>query len=161
MTLRALALPLLAVLFTCLASVGAHAQRNVIDLAQTKAIIADKTIMSYDRGHGTQVEFIAPNGKTYLLYPANKAIMKGDWKLERTDKPGVFSLCFRYPGNSYNPVTRSRGGNWDCQLAGFYLTGLAEIVPGDVLGLSRRAQVPFVLARSKTTIANLVRKLPR
>ena len=68
-------------------------------------------------------------------------------------------MCFRYPTNSYNPVTGQAGGNWECQIAGFYYAGLEEIVQGDPLGLSRRSEVPFVLSPAKATFAQLLRKL--
>ncbi|MGV3650466.1 MAG: hypothetical protein ACO1OK_03515 [Devosia sp.] len=152
-----------ALVFACLFLVSGYSAfaQGVVDYAGTKRIIADKTVMSYDRGHGTQVEFIAGNGKTYLLYPGNRAIVRGEWKLDRTSTPNVFNMCFRYPTNSYNPVTGTRGGRWECQVAGFYFASLAEIVPGDVLGLARQQNVPFVLSRNKTSLARLIQKVRR
>lgn len=140
---------------------AAKAEGDAIGYAETKSIIANETMMTYDPGHGTQVEYIAKNGKTYLLYPGNAKIVKGQWKLDRTANPNVFNLCFRYPSNSYNPVTKQAGGGWDCQPAGFYLMGVRDHLQGDVLGLSKSAQVPFVLEKRKTKLSDLMRKLKK
>jgi hypothetical protein len=131
----------------------------VIGYDETKSLFSGQTMMSYDPGHGTQVEYIAPNGRTYLLYPGNKVIVHGSWKLARTDKPTIFNLCFKYPSNSYNPVTKQSGGAWECQIAGFYLRGIADHAKGDVLGLAKSSAVPFVLSRARTSLSALIGKL--
>lgn len=115
--------------------------------------------MSYSSAHGTQVEFLSSAGRTYLLYPGNTGIVKGSWRLDRTEETGVFNICFRYPSNSYNPATGQAGGGWECQIAGFYFAGLSEVVPGDLLGLSRRSAFPFVLSRGRTSVEALLHKL--
>jgi hypothetical protein len=144
----------------CLLPVMASAG-YLIGYDETRSLFSGQTMMSYDPGHGTQVEYIAPNGKTYLLYPGNKVIVHGSWKLERTPKPTVFSLCFKYPSNSYNPVTKQFGGSWECQIAGFYLRGIADHAKGDVLGLARSSAVPFVLSPGRTSLSALLGKLSR
>ena len=139
------------------AALPASGAPYVIGYDETRSLIADKTAMTYDRGHGTQVEFVAGNGKTYLLYPGNTVIVRGKWKLTRTSNPKVFDMCFRYPDNSHNPVTGQSGGGWECRPAGFYLRDLVEVRDGDVLGLARSKEVPFVLARKKTRLDALIR----
>ena len=134
------------------------AAAGTLDLNQTREMIAGLTIMFYDRTFGTQVDYNAPDGATYLLFPGNAVVVKGSWKVTRTDKPNVFNMCFKYPANSYNPATGQAGGDWECQIAGFYLAKMVENMEGDVLGLSNRTEVPFVLARRKTTLAALIRK---
>jgi hypothetical protein len=157
MSFRSIA-AVIAVFATIVASAGtAAAAPYVIGYAETKSLIANMTMMSYDRGHGTQVEFIATNGRTYLLYPGNEVIVKGEWKLDPTDNPKVFNMCFRYPKNSYNPSTGQSGGKWECLAAGYYLGGMVETAAGDVLGLSKG--VPFVLSKRKTSLARLIRLL--
>ncbi|MDP3316529.1 MAG: hypothetical protein Q8M47_10760 [Devosia sp.] len=131
----------------------------VIGYDETKGLFAGVTFVHYDRGHGTQVEYMAKNGKTYLLYPGNKVVVRGTWKLERTDKPKVFNLCFKYPDNSYNPITKQLGGGWECQPAGFSLTDVVDSVDGDVLGLAKSEKVPFVLSKRKARLADLLRKV--
>ena len=152
------------------AALPASGAPYVIGYDETRSLIADKTAMTYDRGHGTQVEFVAGNGKTYLLYPGNTVIVRGKWKLTRTSNPKVFDMCFRYPDNSHNPVTGQSGGGWSsgprafyfvagwgCGAAGFYVGDLVEGRDGDVLGLARSKEVPFVLARKKTRLDALIR----
>lgn len=132
----------------------------LIGYDETKSLVSNETMVSYDRSHGTQVEFNAKNGKTYLFYPGNTVIVKGQWKLNRTNKPNVFDMCFKYPSQSYNPVTKDWGGSWECQPAGFYLAGMIDHATGDVLGLAKRDKVPFVLKKRKAKLANLVKLLP-
>ena len=139
-----------------LSSLGAFAQ-PAIGYAETKSLIANMTMMTYDRGHGTQVEYLGANGKTHLLYPGNTVIVKGSWKLVKTANPRVFDMCFRYPSNSYNPATGQTGGAWECRPAGFYLRDIVDRQSGDILGLAKRNDVPFVLAKRKTRLVDLVR----
>lgn len=129
----------------------------VIGYDETKGLFAGVTFVHYNRGHGTQVEYMAKNGKAHLFYPGNKIVLHGRWKLERTDKPKVFNLCFSYP-NSYNPLTGHTVG-WECQPAGFALTDVVDSVDGDVLGLAKRDAVPFVLSKRKARLADLLRKV--
>jgi hypothetical protein len=152
---------LLAVATILAAGISAATASYVIGYDETKSLVANQTMMTYDRGHGTQVEFIGGNGKTYLLYPGNEVIVQGSWKLTKTSNPQVFDLCFRYPTNSYNPSTKQAGGKWECQPAGFYLREIVDHDTGDVLGLARSKQVPFVLKKKKTRLRDLVRLLPR
>jgi hypothetical protein len=110
------------------------------------------TNMSRDPGHGTQVEYVAQDGKTYLWYPGNTNILKGQWKIEDGN------MCFNYGANSYNPVTKQRGG-WECGPVRAYQAGIAKRVPGDPMGLAGRRAVPFDLtgrARSLDQILAMV-----
>ena len=47
--------------------------------------MADRTIMTYSSGHGTQVEYSAANGRTFLWYPGNTRTVLGEWKVEERD----------------------------------------------------------------------------
>lgn len=110
------------------------------------------TTMFYERGHGTQIEYLAPNGKSYLWYPGNNVVLMAPWQ----KKPK--QICYLYGTNTYNPVTGSRGGKWQCTSLSTYTGMVAEQAKGDVFGLveaARKNTVPFVLRKSKTTIARL------
>lgn len=140
-------------------SASAEGRPYLIGYAETKGLFAGVTFVHYNRAHGTQVEYMAKNGKTYLLYPGNSVVVRGAWKLDRTDKPNVFSLCFKYPGNSYNPITKQAGGGWECQPAGFSLVDVVDSANGDVLGLAKSEGVPFVLSKRKARLTELLRKV--
>jgi hypothetical protein len=156
-----LLLGLLALTLSASASLAAGNKPYIIDYAETKSLFVNKTMVTYDRAHGTQVEFIAANGKTYLLYPGNKVVLRGSWKLSKTDIPKVFNLCFKYGANTYNPATGNSGGSWECQAAGFYLVNVVDTGEGDVLGLSRQKQPPVELSRRKTSLKQLLRLAAR
>ena len=148
---------MLLVLFASTAE--AQNKPYLIGYNETKGLFAGVTFVHYDRGHGTQIEFMGKNGATHLFYPGNKIVLHGSWKLEKTDKPNVFSLCFKYGSNTYNPVTKSRGGGWECQPAGFALLDVVDSTNGDVFGLAKRTEMPFVLSKRKQRLTELLRKL--
>ena len=115
-----------------------------------KLLVADFTAMNYD-SHGTQVEYNAANGKTYLWYPVNTEIVRGQWKLTRNGKS--VDICFKYPASA---TTGRTAGNWDCRGVQPYLDGARQRSPGDALELSKAKAVPFVLTREKTSIPALL-----
>jgi hypothetical protein len=115
----------------------------------TAGSIGGTTTMSYSSGHGTQVEYVAPNGKTYLWYPGNANILKGQWKVEDGN------MCFAYGANSYNPVTKQRGG-WECEPVGVYQGSISQQVSGDPMGLAGRRAVPFDLTGRASTLDQIL-----
>jgi len=61
------------------------------------------------QGHGFQVSYYDSAKSSWLWYPRNAVSLPEEWKLE--DK----KLCFKHPSNTYNPVGKSRGGEFKCQ----------------------------------------------
>jgi hypothetical protein len=159
--IRALLLGTLALTLSASAPLAAGNKPYIIDYAETKSLFVNKTMVTYDRAHGTQVEYIAANGKTYLLYPGNKVVVRGNWKLSKTKTPKVFELCFKYGANTYNPATGNSGGGWECQAAGFYLVDVVDTGEGDVLGLAAGKEPPFELSRRKASLQQLLRLAAR
>lgn len=123
--------------------------------AFAQAGLANTTQMSYSPGHGTQVEYMAADGSTWLWYPGNKSILPGQWKVSGGQ------LCFRYGGNSFNPVTGHRGGGWECGSLQTYQSTRVDMLNGDALRLKGRGKVPFQLSKSRTSFENIVRKMRR
>ena len=117
----------------------------------------DYTIFYYDPQHGTQVEYYSKNGKSFLWYPGNTRIVWGDWKVEA--KSGQQSnMCHRYQTNSYNPVTKVRGGNWECVNMVRQQSSIQNRILGDPFGLTS-GKVPSVFERrKKIIIAELARR---
>jgi hypothetical protein len=124
----------------------------VLTLLATPALaapIGNQTTMTYDPGHGTQVEYVAADGTNYLWYPGNRVVLPGHWKVDGEN------ICFAYGANTYNPVTHTRGGDFECWPTAAYLGTIVERAPGDVFGLKGRKAVPFALTKARTTIAAL------
>ena len=131
--------------------------------------MTNRTIMTHSSSHGTQVEYSAADGRTFLWYPGNTRTVLGAWKVEDRDvrlpsSDGATTrrltlICYRYGANTYNRVTNQRGGDWECRPAGPDLRLIVESVPGDVFSLAARRTPPFVLARDRTTIADLQRRM--
>lgn len=113
------------------------------------APIGNQTTMTFDPGHGTQVEYVAADGTNYLWYPGNRVVLPGHWKLEGAN------ICFAYGANTYNPVTGQHGPGFECEPKSVYLGTIVERASGDVFGLRTRHAVPFVLGKARTTIAAL------
>ncbi|AEV37585.1 hypothetical protein PSE_3077 [Pseudovibrio sp. FO-BEG1] len=115
------------------------------DAKEFHKLMSGSTSKSYDRRHGTQYEYFAPNGRTYLVYPGNKYVLPGFWKIEQ--KKSSTRICFLYPSNSYNPVTREYGGDWECQRGTSYLLRRNEVRKGDLLRLAKTTKLPKVLPK--------------
>lgn len=142
-------------LLTAAAPSAASAQ----EAANIRSAYAGKTRMTYSSGHGTQVEYVAPDGRSFLWYPGNRTVLPGRWKLDiDADDPDDISLCQLYPSSSYNPVTHTYGGSWECEDARRSLSRTKETLNGDPFGLARRRKPPFVLSREQTSFAELLRR---
>src|SRR5688500_2869286 len=115
--------------------------------------LAGQTIMSFDSGHGTQVEYFDKSGRTFLWYPGNRVVLPGAWKIQGED------ICFAYGPNTYNPVTGQVGGNWECQDLTVNQRYAVERQAGDVFGLSTSEKPPFVLKPARTSIAKLLKRI--
>jgi len=147
---------------------GASADPEVV-----AAFLGDRTILTHSAQHGTQVEYIAGNGETFLWYPGNDAILRGQFAVlwenasAEIDDPregryrGQVKLnyvCFRYGGNTYNPATGHRGGGFECGTYAQQRMTMKETRKGDVFGLSTRGAAPFPLGREAQTIAALQKR---
>jgi hypothetical protein len=115
--------------------------------------IGNYTHMSHDPAHGTQVEYLAANGKSYLWYPGNRSILPGRWKREGDN------MCFAYGANTYNPATGQSGGGFECMPFPLYWGGIEQRMPGDILGLANRTAVPFHLEKRRTTLEKLLARV--
>jgi hypothetical protein len=155
--MRILMIALGLMLFAATPGFAQVAQPRAWNAAQTRQLLADKTNMSFSAGHGTQVEFTARDGSSYLVYPGNRNVLKGHWKLQEDKARHTTAICFIYGPNSYNPVTRQRGG-WECAPAAIYAAGLVEQANGDLLGLAKAGPVPFQLSHQRTTLKSLAGK---
>ena len=136
-----------------------------------RRFLANKTLRHYSPQHGTQVEYHTADGRAFLWYPGNPIILAGRWRVEEIPNapklwetpPGsgnivertLFQPCYRYGPNTYNPVTRNYGDNWECS-APSLLTGIEEKREGDLFRLARGGPVPFVLAKRKYSYDELL-----
>lgn len=138
--------------------------------AQARAALSNKTSLSLSRGHGPQIEYASADGRVFLWYPGNTVVLSGEWEVRKanyskrtmkvdgsvTEFAAPLALdCFRYHGNTYNPVTRTRGNRWECQASGVSKAGRVEIANGDIFGLSQRTEPPFVLTRDIESFAQV------
>jgi hypothetical protein len=139
---------------------AAPAREATTTAAQIRSAYAGKTRMTYSSQHGTQVEYVAPDGRNFLWYPGNRTVLPGRWKVDvDPDDPDETSLCQLYPSSSYNPVTQTFGGSWECEDARHALSRTRETLSGDPFGLARRRAPPFVLAHEQTSFAELLRRV--
>ncbi len=131
---------------------GISDKRNAMPVEQARALFSGITALSYDfggfagsGGHGTQIEYLAPDGSTYLWYPGNRNIVVGGWDVRRSGNKT--QMCFRYGPNTYNPVTEESGGKWECIVLSNYMIFQIDRQKGDMFGLSESKAVPYRLDR--------------
>jgi len=115
--------------------------------------------MTFDRGHGTQVEYIGPGGTSYLWYPGNKIILPGKWQQQAGSSKQRSQICFKYGPNSYNPVTHVYGDKWECEDMSLYTSVVVEQARGDVFGLAHRSAAPFQLPPNRVSMQQLADKI--
>ena len=146
-----------------LAGMAQSAGQSLSTIEDARAAFGCKTHMTYSapgpKGHGTQIEYLDPDGTAHLWYPGNRVILPGQWRVAMSKDRQTIGICFRYPTPSYNPVTGESGGQWSCSPAERYAKGLVEIAAGDVLQLKGRTTIPFILSPDKTTISTLAAQM--
>ncbi|MBJ3785251.1 hypothetical protein [Devosia sediminis] len=144
----------LAAMLVFMQPVLAQSSSQAEEQAKWEDFFVGKTLISFDEGHGTQVYFMGEDRHSYLFYPGNRVVLRGDFEFHwRGGRP---VLCFRYGANTYNPSTGEMGGNWACRAAEGWARNVTERATGDPLGLSRRRQVPFVLSAERTSFEELM-----
>lgn len=177
-----------AVVLTTLPSLSALAQarhqapwertpspHGLADAQEVRHYFSNRTKLSYSSGHGTQVEYSSADGRVFLWYPGNRAVVSGRWRVEEIGpvivrqegnpaEPGkprkLAKVCFQYGPNTYNPVTQHQGGGWECTLYGSLKATARESRSGDVFNLAN-GKIPFVLLKEEATIEALLKRSRR
>lgn len=121
------------------------------DRSSAPLAYAGRTIVFHDPLHGTQVEHYAAGGEAFLWYPGNRRTVPGRWEV-RTAKQRI---CFRYGTQTFNPVTRRRGGAWNCTPLRLHRRLARASCAGDPFGLAS-GRLPFVLARGEADLARVL-----
>jgi hypothetical protein len=106
-------------------------------------------------GPGTQVEFLAEDGWSYLWYPGNRGPVRGQWTLHQWYRE--YAVCFRYGAATLKPFTKDPRDTFDCTLLTEYAPTVTETAEGDPFDLSS-GRLPFVLVRDQTTIDALLKR---
>ncbi len=132
-----------------------QAHKMAASPAEVQKFLSNTTAKVWNM-HGTQIEYLAADGRTFLWYPGNAKVLPGRWKLQKASYG--LEMCFLYGEATYNPITLQRGGNWECDMAAYYLLDRDELVAGDPLRLER-ITVPFVMPKgSNVSIAQAMSK---
>jgi hypothetical protein len=119
--------------------------------AKVNAYISNYTRMTYDPRHGTQVEYNAPNGESYLWYPGRVP--------DQTHR--YVTLCYLYSAASYDPTNNSRGGKWECVPSVLAIIRTKERTAGNPFRLGASRQTPFILPPDETDLASLMKQIRR
>lgn len=115
---------------------------------------SDMTYLSYSDQHGVQIEYLAPSGKTYLWYPGNRAVVAGEWT-EVLDR-----VCYRYGADTFNPVTRRQGGDWECRFTDILAEANLDALAGDPFDLSTTELVPSDLGKCEVPSKFALERIP-
>lgn len=138
-----------------------------ISISQLNTKISNQTIRTYSPAFGTQIEYHGADGRTALWFHGNRRIVHGRWRSKMRVIPSKLSgkkyaipmLCYTYGSNTYNPVTKKRGGKEKCIAASIAFKRLKGARKGDVFRLAGRTGVPFVMQKKQYSFSDLVRKV--
>ncbi len=99
--------------------------------------------------HGIQVEYFSEDGQAFLWYPGNDRAVTGFYKYRghaprgQIPKPSrVDWILFKYQANSWNPVTRQPGGDWELRNREHLAESVISYAKGDIFNLSS-GRVPY------------------
>lgn len=98
--------------------------------------VVGNTYLSFDPQHGFQVSYFATPDQSWLWYPRNARGVAEAWKID-----GAL-ICYRSAPNTYNPVTKQRGGDFDCTPASLERRQVVAQLPGDPFTLAK-GTVPY------------------
>jgi hypothetical protein len=121
------------------AQLSADHKANGYKAGDIAALFPGKTGLAYDFFHGNQVEYYAPDGKSFLWYPGNTKIVTGDWQVRDQE------ICFKYESSSVNPATGKPGGDFDCEPLATAEANRLDTAEGDVFHLGSSSSVPRAL----------------
>jgi len=130
----------------------AHAQ--LLGEAETRKFVSCRTLITWTRPQGTQVNYLGAGGKAYLWAAGNDTVLSGTWRVEPNatspqSRIAYVALCVQYGGSA----------QWDCRPAEILERITMDQADGDVFGLEGRSAVPLRLPRDRTNIAMLQQRL--
>lgn len=101
-------------------------------------------------GNGIQIEYFAPDGRSYLWYPGNLSVVPAQYRyglfIPSDGSAGrIGTIEFLYPSNSVDMMGR-RGGKWESRGISDYRVYVMASQQGDVFNLSS-GKVPYVRRR--------------
>ena len=112
---------------------------------------AGLTVVTFNKGHGTQVEYFSKN-RCYLWYPGNHRALRCEWK----KTPGR-RMCFRYEGRTYNPSTGKHSNNaWQCRPYDGWVFYIKRACAGDVFQLAT-GRVPYIMKKSRAQLWKILK----
>ncbi|MEM9798611.1 MAG: hypothetical protein AAF919_19145 [Pseudomonadota bacterium] len=118
------------------------------DPAALRAAIAGRTFVSFSQGHGTFVEYFAPDGLAVLWHPEDTRPNSGQWRVEMDRRDGTSSVvCLFFGNGSFNPATGVGGGR-TCITGVRFQAGQRDVLEGDPFDLSS-GNVPFVMRKGR------------
>lgn len=109
--------------------------------AALRRLLESRTAHTFSPTFGNQIEYTSADGRAYLWFPGNTAILVGEWRLRGSER-----VCFRYPAVSINASTGVAGGEWECSHVSSWLLHRKASWSGDVYNLERGGPVPADLS---------------
>ena len=109
------------------------------DPAALRAVLADTAVRTRNEAHGTQIEYHAAEGETWLARPGNLQVVRR--RREIRGSAGSPKLCDHRGEDICVPRMPEPGGRWSCRL-GVIAILAEEVVDDPVLRLRKRARFP-------------------
>lgn len=110
------------------------------------------TYLTFDPDHKFQVEYYESETRSWLWYGGNDAALPAEWQVKIISPQGIRSpldkelqtqICWRYGLNTYNPSTKTSGGEFQCTAQINLLQTTVSSLDGDVFDLAS-GEVPYV-----------------
>ncbi|MEM7507228.1 MAG: hypothetical protein AAF415_10810 [Pseudomonadota bacterium] len=102
--------------------------------------LVGRTYLSFSQQHGFQVSYYSSSEESWLWYPKNSRAVPELWRIEGQD------ICYKHPSGTYNPVTKARGGSFECNPMDLVRRTLVADLEGDTFDLSK-GTVPYRRAK--------------
>ncbi len=133
-----------------------------------KAEFSGRTLVTWDAQHGTQIEYLAGNGSTYLWRAGDKKIVSGQVRFDTMSLTSALQprdaqkptpvICYRY-GGTWNPVTGKVSKSWECVRPETKRRHILDSASGDIFNLAGRDKPPVTLDKKKYDIKALLAKI--
>lgn len=137
------------ILAACVSTTQNITQSAIAEVQNRKLVFANypqvgQTYLSFSKVHGYQVNYIGKGGKAWLWYPGNSRVVPELWKRDNARD----ALCWAHPSNTYNPVTKTKGGRFACENRTQAAKTVIAQLQGDIFSLSA-GKIPYRLSKCK------------
>ena len=124
--------------------------------SSVESVFLNRSIITYDVYHDTQVEYHLSDGSSFLWSPGNGQTDLTTWKVGRS-AVNKQEICYQYPSSSINPTLGLKCVNRECESVWACRSDLKQVAKGDPFNLGS-TRVPYRLEQGQFTAEELIEK---